>query len=108
VAIGEQSYEPLLAAMPKLKPVALGHALRAAGSLAATFDTMPADNDLRAQGRTTFLSYIAHADNFARLQAVAACGTVLDDSLRSTLTTARAGEKDWFVLTKYREVLDVK
>ncbi|MCX6842209.1 MAG: hypothetical protein NTX53_08015 [candidate division WOR-3 bacterium] len=108
VAIGDSSYEPLLAAMPKLKPVALGHALRAAGALAATFDTMPADKDLQAQGRTAFLSYIANPDNFVRLQAVAACGTVLDDFLRATLTAARASEKDWFVLTKYHEVLDVK
>ncbi len=108
VAIGEPSYEPLLAAMPKLKPVALGHALRAAGALAAKLDTMPAGKDLQARGRTAFLSYIARPDNFVRLQAVAACGTVLDDFLRTTLTTARASEKDWFVLTKYHEVLDVK
>ena len=108
VAIGEPSYEPLLAAMPKLKPVALGHSLRAAGALVAKLDTVPADKDLQAQGRTAFLSYIAHPDNFARIQAVAACGTVLDDFLRTTLTTARASEKDLFVLTKYREVLDVK
>jgi HEAT repeat protein len=105
VAIGKPSVEPLLAAMPKLKPVALGHALRTAGALAAALDTVPADKDLQARSRAAFMSYIAHPNNFVRLQAVAACGTVLDDPTKAALTTARADEKDWFVLTKYREVL---
>jgi hypothetical protein len=108
VAIGRPSLEPLLAATAKLKPVALGHALRTAGALAAKFDTVPADKDLQARSRAAFLSFVAHPNNFVRTQAVAACGTVIDDSLRATLTTARAGEKDWFVLTKYREVFDTK
>lgn len=109
VAIGRPSLEPLLAATAKkLKPVALGHVLRTAGALAAKLDTVPADGDLQAQGRAVFLSYIEHPNNFVRLQAVAACGTVLDDQLRATLESARAQEKDWFVLTKYREVLDTK
>ena len=108
VAIGKPSFEPVLAALPKLKPVALGHALRTAGALAATFDTVPADKDLQARGRAAFLTYIANPDNFVRIQAVAACGTVLDEPTRATLTAARASEKDLFVLTKYHEVLDTK
>jgi hypothetical protein len=108
VAIGRPSLEPLLAATAKLKPVALGHALRTAGALAAKFDTVPADKDLQARSRAAFLSFVAHPNNFVRTQAVAACGTVIDDSLRATLTTSRASEKDWFVLTKYREVFDTK
>ena len=108
VAIGKPSLEPLLAAMPKLKPVALGHALRTAGALAATPDTTPAGREVQGRCRAAFLSYIVHPDNFVRLQAIAACGTVLDDSLRATLATARPDEKDWFVLTKYREVLGAK
>jgi hypothetical protein len=109
VAIGRPSFEPLLEATArKLKPVALGHALRTAGALAAKLDTVPDDKDLQAQGRAVFLSYIEHPNNFVRLQAVAACGMVLDDQLRATLGSARAQEEDWFVLTKYREVLGAK
>jgi len=105
VAIGQPSMEPVLQEMPKLKSVALGHALRTAGALAAKLDTLPGDSVTRARCRTVFVSYLGHPNNFVRLQAVAACGTILDDSLRVTLAVARANEKDWFVLTKYREVL---
>jgi hypothetical protein len=105
VAIERPSLEPLLAATAKLKPVALGHALRTAGVLAATLDTTPADKEVQARCRVVFLSFIAHANNFVRIQAVAACGTVLDDSVRAALSAARAKEQGWFVMTKYREVL---
>ena len=108
VAIGKPSLEPVLAATAKLKPVALGHALRAAGALAAALDTTAESRALQSKCRTAFLPYLRNADNFVRLQAVAACGTVLDDSVHAALTTARAAEKDWFVLTKYREVLGAK
>ena len=108
VAIGKPSMEPLLAAMPKLKPVALGHALRAAGALEPKLDTVPADKDLQARSRAVFLSYIAHPNNFVRIQATTACGTVLDEPTRVALASARALEKDLFVRTKYHEVLDTK
>ncbi len=108
VAIGRPSLEPVLAELPKLKPVALGHALRTAGALAAKLDTTQSDQDLQARCRSAFKSYVAHPDNFVRIQAVAACGTVLDDSLRADIEARRAQEKDWFVLTKYREVLGVR
>jgi HEAT repeat protein len=108
VAIGRPSLEPVLAATAELEPVALGHALRTAGALATKLDTVPADKEAQARCRAVFMSYVAHPDNFVRVQAVAACGTVLDDSVRASLTTARAAEKDWFVLTKYREVLGAK
>jgi hypothetical protein len=86
---------------------ALGHALRTAGALAAN-DTNPGDSLVKARCRTAFLSYVNHPDNFVRIQAIAACGAVLDDSLRATLGADRAQERDWFVLTKYREVLGAK
>ena len=107
VAIGRPSLEPVLAATAKLKPVALGHALRAAGTLAAA-DTTAGDTALRARCRATFLTYVNHPDNFVRLTAVAALGGILDDPTRTALASARAGEKDWFVLTKYREVMGAK
>jgi len=108
VAMGRPSLEPLLAGMPGLKPVALGHALRTAGALVAKLDTTQADKDLRVRCRSTFASHVSNPDNFVRIQAVAACGTVLDDSLRISLAARRLEEKDWFVLTKYREVLGAK
>jgi hypothetical protein len=108
VAIGRPSLEPVLAEMGKLKPVALGHALRTAGTLVAKLDTTQADNEVKARCRTEFTSYVTHPDNFVRIQAVAACGKVLDDSLRSFLEFKREEEKNWFVLTKYREVLATK
>jgi HEAT repeat protein len=108
VAIGRMSLDSLLGGMPKLKPVALGHALRASGALAAKLDTTSADTQMRDRCRAAFLSRITHPDNFVRIQAVAAGGTVLDDATRAALQSQRAQEKDWFVLTKYREVLDVK
>jgi len=108
VAMGRPSLEPVLADMPKLKPVALGHALRTAGALVARLDTTQADNDLRASCRTAFASHVSDPDNFVRIQTIAACGTVLDDSLRIILAARRPEEKDWFVLTKYREVLGAK
>ncbi|MBN2464788.1 HEAT repeat domain-containing protein [candidate division WOR-3 bacterium] len=108
VAIGRPSLEPVLAAMPKLKPVALGHALRSAGALVAKLDTTQADIDVKDRCRVEFMASVAHPDNFVRIQAVAACGTVLDDSLRAILESRRAQERDWFVLTKYREVLGTR
>jgi len=119
VAIGKPSLEPVLAAIgfgdsphsgtvPVLKPVTLGHALRTAGALASKLDTTQADKDLQARCRAAFMAYVAHPDNFVRIQAVAAGGMVLDDSVRATLASARAQEKDWFVLTKYREVLGAR
>ncbi|HTW90657.1 MAG TPA: hypothetical protein VMH22_03015 [bacterium] len=107
VAIGKPSLEPLLESLPRLKPVALGHALRASAALVAA-DTTPGDSLLRGRCRKAFLSYLNNQDNFVRIQAVAACGTVLNDSLRSTLAAKRTQEKDWFVLSKYHEALDVK
>jgi hypothetical protein len=108
VAIGRPSLEPVLAGLPTYKPVALGHALRAAGALVAKLDTTPADSGMKAPCRSEFMAYVTHPDNFVRIQAVAACGTVLDDSVRSFLESKRVTEKDWFVLTKYREVLGAR
>ena len=113
VAIGKPSLEPVLVAIgfgdsphSGTVPVpALGHALRAAGALAATLDTTAESKSLQSKCRAAFLPYIKHPDNFVRLTAVGALGGILDESTRATLTAARAGEKDWFVLTKYREVL---
>ena len=107
VAIGKPRMEPVLAALPSLKPVALMHALRTEGALVAA-DTTPGDTALRARCRSDFLPYVNRPDNFVRIQAIAACGTVLDDSLRAALGAKRAQEKDWFVLSKYHEVLDTK
>jgi hypothetical protein len=108
VAIGRPSLESVLAELPKLKPVALGHALRTAGALAVKFDTTQTDEELKVRCRAAFMSYVTYPDNFVRIQAVAACGTVLDDFLRAGLEARRAQEKDWFVLTKYREVLGTR
>jgi HEAT repeat protein len=108
VAMGRPSLEPVLADLPKLKPVALGHALRTAGALAAKLDTAQADEGLKVRCRAAFMSYVTHPDNFVRIQAIAACGTVLDGTMSVTLGTAREQEKDWFVLTKYREVLGAR
>jgi hypothetical protein len=113
VAIGKPSLELLLAAIAPgdggksgtIKPPALGHAIRAAGALAAKLDTTQADTELKARCRAAFMLYAYHADNFIRLTAVAALGGILDEPTRQNLATLRAGEKDWFVLTKYREVL---
>jgi HEAT repeat protein len=107
VAIGQSSFEPLLTAAPKLKPRALGACLRAAAALVPKLDTLTTTQQ-KAEAATVFAGFINHPDNFVRIQAIAACGVVLDDGLRSALTAARAGEKDWFVQTKYREVLDVE
>jgi hypothetical protein len=108
VAMGRPSLEPVLADLPKLKPVALGHALRTAGALTAKLDTTQTDNEARARCRAAFISYVSQPDNFVRIQAISACGTVIDDTMRATLGSLRAQEKDWFVLTKYREVLGVR
>ena len=108
VAIGRPSLGPVLAGLPKLKPVALGYALRAAGALVAKLDTTQADNEARDRCRTEFMSYVEHPNNFVRIQAVAACGAALDDSLRFFLESRREEEKDWFVLTKYREVIGAR
>jgi hypothetical protein len=108
VAMGRTSLEPVLADLPKLKPVALGHALRTSGALVARLDTAQADKDLRVRSRSAFASHVTDPDNFVRIQAIAACGTVLDDSLRISLAARRLEEKDWFVLTKYREVLGAR
>jgi hypothetical protein len=108
VAIGRPSLEPVLAALPGLKPVPLGHALRTAGALAAKVDTLAADRALKVRCRDAFVSCVNHPDNFVRIQAVAACGTVFDDSVSAALASARSQEKDWFVLTKYREVLGTR
>jgi HEAT repeat protein len=120
VAVGRPSLEPLLAAISKtgtvprvgrsegLSPVSLGHALRAAGALAAKLDTAQADTELKARCRAAFTSFVAHPDNFVRLVAIDALGKVMDEPTRAALTTARTLEKDPFVQTKYREVLDVK
>jgi hypothetical protein len=108
VAMARPSLEPVVAALPKLKPVALGHALRTAGALATKLDTTEADAEVKARLREAFTSYVTHPDNFVRIQAVAACGVLLDDATCSALQTARTNEKDWFVLTKYREVLGGK
>jgi len=108
VVIGRPSLESVLSELPKLKPVALGHALRTAGALAAKLDTTQADREMQARCRSAFKSYVAHPDNFVRTQAVAACGVVIDDSLRVDLEAGRSQERDWFVLTKYREVLGAK
>jgi len=105
VAIGRTGLDSLLAAMPKLKPVALGHALRAAGALAAKLDTTQADAAVKGRCRDAFMSCVTRPDSFVRIQAVAASGAVLGDSARSSLESKRLQEKDWFVLTKYREVL---
>ena len=108
VAIGRTSLDPVLGELPRLKPVALGHALRTAGALAAKFDTTEADVGMKARCRSEFMSRVTHPDNFVRIQAIAACGTVFDDSVRAALDSARAQERDWFVLTKYREVLGAR
>jgi len=108
VAIGRPSLEPVMAGLPKLKPVALGHALRTAGALAAKLDTTEADSEVKTGLRDAFMSYVTHPDNFVRIQAVAASGVVLDDATCSALQSARANEKDWFVLSKYREVLGAR
>ena len=108
VMIGKPSLDPVLQAMPKLKTVALGHAVRTAGALAAALDTTAESKALQAKCRAAFLPYVKHSDNFVRLTAVAALGGILDDPTRAALTTARAAEKDWFVLTKHREVMGAK
>jgi HEAT repeat protein len=108
VAMGRPSLEPVLVELPKLKPVALGHALRTAGALVAKLDTTQTDESMKARCRAAFMSCVTHPDNFVRIQAIAACGTALDDSVRAALVSNRAQEKDWFVLTKYREVLGAK
>jgi HEAT repeat protein len=108
VAIGRPSLDPVLAELPRLKPVALGHALRAGSALAAKLDTTEADEEMEAGCRAAFKSYLTHQDNFVRIQAVAACGAAMDDSLRAVLAAGREAEEDWFVLTKYREVLGAK
>jgi HEAT repeat protein len=103
VATGRPSVEPLLAALPKMKSPALGHAVRALGSLAAKLDST---DTLIPVCRSAIAGQLNASAPFVRLVAVEAAGKLLDDSLRVALVAARDKEADEFVRTTYRLVLD--
>ncbi len=44
VALGENSIDPLLGSLARLKPSALGHAIRAVGQIITKLDTLASDN----------------------------------------------------------------
>lgn len=103
IAIGSSSVRPLLAAMPKMKAPALGHAVRALGAIATKFDST---DTLLPVVRDKIAAYVTAPVPFVRLVAVEAAGRLLDDSLRAILVAAREEESNEFVQTKYRLLLD--
>jgi hypothetical protein len=104
VAIGEPSLDPLLGSLATLKPVPLGHALRAVGLLVKRLDTL-ATEPLRQKCRASLLRYIGHGEPFVRLTAVEALRQMMNAEVRAALTAARPRETNEFVLTQYRQAI---
>lgn len=104
VATGTPALEPLLEALPRLGPRALGHALRAAGQLAGKLDTVE-QRELRVRGRRAFVARLVHPDPFVRLCVVEALGRMMDETLARAMQEAQAEETDEFVQAKFRAVL---
>lgn len=102
--IGKPVLEPVLYAMLTLRPPALGHALRAAGRVAAGLDTLQ-DRELRVQCRKLFLSKVGHESEFVRMTAVEALDALMDGPLRRELEAARAVETNRFVLAAFDKAL---
>jgi hypothetical protein len=105
VAIDTAAFGYLVDAAPKLKAPALGHALRAIGTIAAKADSADSAGLKRRAGECA-AGFIGHERPFVRLCAVEACRKVLAPGLRERLAGARAGETDEFVLNQYRLALD--
>ncbi len=104
VATGTPALESLLEALPQLRPRALGHALRAAGQLAAQLDTVE-QRELRVRSRRALIARLAHPDPFVRLCVVEALGRMMDETLVRRMREAQAEETDEFVQAKFRTVL---
>ncbi len=107
VALGENSIDPLLGSLARLKPAALGHAIRAVGQIITKLDTLASDNT-KTKCRRELGRYIGHNEPFVRLCAVEALGKMLDGDVRARLNSAKSRETDQFVLTMYRQVLEKK
>jgi len=104
VAIGVSSLEPILERLPGMKTPQLGHAVRAAGELAAKLDTADSAG-LRQKTQAALLPLLRHPDAFVRLNAVDALGKVMNPAVADRLRAARLDEADPFVLTAFRAVL---
>lgn len=105
VAIDSAAAGPLLAALPGLSDIALGHALRGLGSIAACRDSAAPGERCRQVG-ASIVGFLGHRSAFVRLCAVEACRRLGDPGLRDRLVTAMAAETDGFVLNQYRLALD--
>lgn len=104
VAIGAPSLEVILERLAGMKAPALGHAVRAAGEVAAKLDSADSAG-LRPKTRAALLPLLGHKEAFVRLAVVDALGKVLEPTVAEKLREAQAGETDLFVLTAYRAVL---
>ncbi len=105
VAIDTAAADHLLKALPGLGYPALGHAVRALGSIAARSDSVDR-TDLRQRVGDVASRYLTHPQSFVRLVSVEACRKVLSQVLRERLAAARVLETDQFVLHQYRLALD--
>jgi len=104
VAIGTLSLEGILERLSGMKGPALGHAVRAAGELAAKLDTTE-QRALRVRTQEALLPLVGHRDAFVRLVTVDALGKSLEPAVAGKLREAQISETDPFVLTAYRAVL---
>ncbi|MEO0085535.1 MAG: HEAT repeat domain-containing protein, partial [candidate division WOR-3 bacterium] len=104
VAIGLPSLEPILERLTAMKPPQLGHAVRAAGGLAAKLDSADTAG-LRQKTRAALYPLLEHRDAFVRLVAVDALGRLMAPEVKERLREKRATEADPFVLTAYRAAL---
>lgn len=98
VNIGQTCMDSLTRASGRLRPPALGHALRAFSEIAGKSEKADAV-------RALFMPYLRHKDEFVRLVAVQGLGKLLDDSTRKELEAARVEEKNQFVLMAYSKAL---
>jgi hypothetical protein len=102
-AIGEPSLDSLLGVLGRMKPPALGHAVRVCADIAARLDTSKADS--RNRTRAALAPYLRHEDVFVRLVAVQGLAKLMDEPMRTEFETDRAEETNQFVLAAFRKAL---
>ncbi|MEO0081483.1 MAG: HEAT repeat domain-containing protein [candidate division WOR-3 bacterium] len=103
VAIGEPVQDTLLSGLDRLKPPALGHALRAVAEIAAKLDSTKAAS--ADSTRQRLVSYLGHRDAFVRLVTVQGLAKLGTEPVRESLSAARAVETNRFVLAALRKAL---
>ncbi len=104
VALGENSIEPLLAVANKMKPVPLGHTIRALGQIVAKLDTVLPE-ETKEKCRKELIGYLEYKEPFVRLCAIEALEKMMTDEVREVLPGIKAKETDPFVLRVYQRIL---